>query len=166
MSASSAFVVRPPPGLQQCWCWAQSQGIIHGQPRDPCPSSLLQSLRAQAWENLQRVRVGGTLSRTQTWDMPRLRYKATRQCQQREGKRPWLGCHRALTKPPITPLFMIEPENHPLKLGALENPNQFENKKYPAKSSTSKEKISREMRKYFELMESETLDTSSSVGYS
>lgn len=67
------------------------------------------------------------------------------------------GIHRALEKPPITPLSMIGPENHPLKLGAWENSHKFENKQHPTKSSASKEKISREMRKYFELMESEIL---------
>lgn len=55
-----------------------------------------------------------------------------------------------------TPLFMIGPENHPLKLGALEYPYLFENKQYSPKSSMGKEKTLREMRKYFELMESET----------
>lgn len=85
------------------------------------------------------------------------------QCQQKEGKGPWLGCHRALAKPPITPLSMIGPKNHPSKLGALEKPHIFKNKPHPAKSSKG-QKEDLEGNEIFRADRKRHSDTLSSVG--
>lgn len=136
MSALSAFQVLPPSHLLCNSTSDKHRPGNRGWPQNPCPGSLLWSLRACSWDSRLHVQVGGVTQ--QGSDLGRATTPVQghkQQCQQKEGKGLWLGCHRALAKPPITPLSMIGPKNHRSKLGALENPHIFKNKPHPAKSS-------------------------------
>lgn len=68
------------------------------------------------------------------WAAPHSRARAAAQaqghglqCQRREGKGPWLGCHKAPAKSPRMPLSVIKAQNRPLIMGGLENAHGCEN---------------------------------------